>query len=99
MRVRVDVTQRDFKIGKPLEPTRCPIARAVNRVLRKPFLAVVFPGWIEIREPSTPQRMVAKLRMPAIAQRIVAQVDCVCDHGITEAAFTLNIPKEHLKCV
>ena len=56
MEVEVKVTEEDIVEGKPLFCSKCPIAKAVTRLLRKPYYAIVGGGSISIVSDSDEEK-------------------------------------------
>jgi len=91
MKVKVNVTQRDIKAGCKVNATCCPIARAINRLLRGGHSSSVcqFGGHIYETGP------VAEIVIPKKAAAFMDAFDKPAP--VRPFTFTLDLPAKVLK--
>jgi hypothetical protein len=86
MRITVQVTQRDIRLGKHGDPWNCPIARAIKRVVRRGAMEGVIGSYFYL---GTETR-----KLPAKAERFVSDFESKAE--VYPFSFVLNVPAKYL---
>lgn len=99
MQVTVEVTAEDIRRGECGEPCKCPIALAVQRLLKRKYQWVMFCTGAIIRDIKTGDDCTSEIEMPDIASDFVVAFDDTEDEGIDVSPFSfpLDIPDMFLR--
>lgn len=100
MKIRIHVTQKDIREGECMQPSRCAVARAINRKLKTNLIASV-AGMVKIRDINN-HRLVCALWLPDSMVKFVSRFDAKEDNpdkvsDLKPTNFTLDIPSMYLK--
>lgn len=104
MWVTINVTRRRINRGSAGDAVDCPVAHAVNSVLRRQFIAVVHSDGIYIVPRGTSTRMIRLKLMPTIKHKVsyprkvqIAISSYDISGKMEPFSFKLNIPIRFVK--
>jgi hypothetical protein len=96
MRIKVDVTANDIRLGKRKDACSCPVARGIGRALRGLGVEVqsVSAGWqsLEVNDFEFADT-------PVKASRFIETFDAAGRKAVKPFSFTLNVRKSILEAV
>ncbi|MCI0537687.1 MAG: hypothetical protein L0Z50_20935 [Verrucomicrobiales bacterium] len=91
--MRIEVTQNDIDKGCEKDCLKCPVALAINRVLRKPYVCYVDIPLIRIRKGRSLD-FVCEILTPEVAIDFIRAFDPGRD--VSPFSFDLSIPEEYV---